>query len=529
MKRMSAALTIAALLSVSVLGQSNGPAPSFEIAAVDALPASSYQNIRGDGLREGRYELRNATMLDLIRTAYAVRAESVVGGPSWLEVDRFDVVAKAPPGTTADGARRMLQSLLADRFKLVIRDDKRQQSAFVLTVASDKPKLKAAGGTGGTCSQKQMPVADSAPITLAVCPGVTMAALAEQMPVMAGAYVTTPVTDATGLSGSFDIEIRWHARFLLDKAGPDAITFADALEKQLGLKLEMKPTAVSVLAVESVNRQPTANAPNVAALLPPTPPPTFETAVIRPSPPEARTFNVQFQPNGMARLTAMPLRGLISMAWDIGDRIDGPDWITSERFDIVGRAASGPAGAGSLGVEALAMMIRALLVERFKMKTRFENRPVQAFTMTAGTPKLTKADPASRTRCAVVNVQTPRGGNPVPLRRITCQNATMEYFGQQLRPLSGGYISAPVADATGLQGGWDFSVTFTPFGAFQASTGRGAPIPAAPRDGLAAAPDPSGMLSLNEAIERQLGLKMETRVRPLPVLVIEHIERAPVD
>ena len=54
-------------------------------------------------------------MLDLIKTAYGVDPDTVVGGPSWLESDRFDVTAKAPPATSAETANLMLQELLADR------------------------------------------------------------------------------------------------------------------------------------------------------------------------------------------------------------------------------------------------------------------------------------------------------------------------------------------------------------------------------------------------------------------------------
>jgi len=60
-------------------------------------------------------------MLDLIKTAYRVDADTVFGGPSWLDWDRFDVIAKVPPATSSETVGLMLQALLADRFKLVVR------------------------------------------------------------------------------------------------------------------------------------------------------------------------------------------------------------------------------------------------------------------------------------------------------------------------------------------------------------------------------------------------------------------------
>ena len=81
--------------------------------------------MRGGALRAGNYEVYYATMVDLIRLAYGVTADKVTGGPNWLEMDRFDVVAKAPPSTTPEAARQMLRTLLADRFTLVVEQASR--------------------------------------------------------------------------------------------------------------------------------------------------------------------------------------------------------------------------------------------------------------------------------------------------------------------------------------------------------------------------------------------------------------------
>src|SRR5271156_1677099 len=104
--------------------------------------------MQGGVFRAGRYEIRYATMLDLVKTAYGVDADTVVGGPAWLEYDRFDVVAKAPPATSPETIKLMLQALLADRFKLVIHKDTRPIQGFVLSVGKGKPKLKEADGSG---------------------------------------------------------------------------------------------------------------------------------------------------------------------------------------------------------------------------------------------------------------------------------------------------------------------------------------------------------------------------------------------
>ena len=79
-------------------GQATEPLPSFEAADVHVSPRSANPNVQSLGgfVRGGRYQFRNATMLDLIGSAYGVEPVKVVGGPSWLETDRFDILAKAP-------------------------------------------------------------------------------------------------------------------------------------------------------------------------------------------------------------------------------------------------------------------------------------------------------------------------------------------------------------------------------------------------------------------------------------------------
>src|SRR5665213_41844 len=93
--------------------------PAFEIADVQVSPHSNNPTMRGGIARAGQYELRTATMLDLISRAYDINATNIAGGPSWIETDRFDVIAKVPANTTPESLKLMLQKLLADRFQLV--------------------------------------------------------------------------------------------------------------------------------------------------------------------------------------------------------------------------------------------------------------------------------------------------------------------------------------------------------------------------------------------------------------------------
>ena len=136
MIRALVCISIIALPTSGAFGQSTEARPTFDIADVHLIRSiNPTPEVTGGVLRAGRYELRQATMLDLIAIAWGVDADTVFGGPSWLQWDRFDIVAKAPPDTSREKVRLMLQALLADRFSLVVRRDTKPLPAFALTAA----------------------------------------------------------------------------------------------------------------------------------------------------------------------------------------------------------------------------------------------------------------------------------------------------------------------------------------------------------------------------------------------------------
>src|ERR1017187_1340911 len=83
----------------------------------------------------------------MISAAYSLDQNHVLGGPTWLDFDRYEVTAKQPPKTPQDASRLMLRALLADRFKLVVHNDTRPMSAQILTVGKGEPKMKLAADT----------------------------------------------------------------------------------------------------------------------------------------------------------------------------------------------------------------------------------------------------------------------------------------------------------------------------------------------------------------------------------------------
>jgi len=94
-------------------------------------------------------------------------------------------------------------------------------------------------------------------------------------------------------------------------------------------------------------------------------------------------------------------------------------------------------------------------------------------------------------------------------------------FPELLPGIAPGYLRTEVVDATGLEGGWDFTFSFSPVGVLQLGRTQGGDN--------AEASDPTSAITLFDAMTKQLGLKLDTQKRPTPVLVIDHIERKPIE
>jgi uncharacterized protein (TIGR03435 family) len=318
------------------------------------------------------------------------------------------------------------------------------------------------------------------------------------------------VVDETGLNG------RWSFGLALG----EQTTLAAAVEQQLGLRLEEKQVPMPVMVVDSVEEKPSANPPGLAEALPAIPIPTkFAVASVKPTDPNARTGRVDVQPGGRVTIQGQPMIVLIDQAFDAGTRIMAPPWANTAKFDIFAEAEM-PAGT-ALDADAMRPMMLALLVDRFKMTYHTEERPVTVYALLPAKPKMKKADPASRTWCKSVNA--PAGSPPATVAE-TCQNVTMAWFAGRLPGIAVGSLDQRVVDATGIEGGWDFTLVFVRsmalFGARQTGPAAG---------DVPVAADPSGGYSIFEALEKELGLKVELQKRPMEVTVIDHLEEKPTE
>jgi uncharacterized protein (TIGR03435 family) len=537
-------------VSIAAFGQTAETPTTFEIATVSVSPPNSRS--RQTLVRVGRFEMRGTTMVDLISFAYKVEPDKVFGGPNWLEMERYDVIARVNGRPPAESLRPMLQALLADRFKLVAHVDTKPMPAYMLTTGKklNLKKSESAGDSACPMMMRMLPPAPDGPppvpmVTFA-CHGITMSGFAEQMRYMPAQLNGAQVIDKTGIEGTWDLEVSFSA--IAQSAGASAL--AEALEKQLGLKLELGSAPLEVVAVESVNRTPSPDSPGAAEAVKRTEPPTeFEVADIKPTAPDFQGARIQFPPGGRVDFKGVTLSFLVNQAYELTPAaiiVGAPAWFSTDRYDIIAKA---PAAANMTDLSRFAAvnrggptvdnelswaMIRALLKERFKLEAHWEDRPGTGYALIAGKPKLKKADPESRTKFTAATVD-PKGGGE-RLIQYTFQNFSMAEFAARLQLLGRGFFAAPVLDSTGIEGRYDFVIAFSP--RTITAGGRGAPVmavrrpdgPGAPSggDSTLSASDPMGGITLPDAIEK-LGLKLEKQTRPIPSLVIAHVERKPTD
>lgn len=322
-KQFLTATSVLALAAGAALAQAPA-APAFEVASIKPVDIPTPAQIMSGKIHAGmkidaaRVDIGLTSLLELICKAYDVKPYQVQG-PGWLNgqvsAQRFDIIAKMPEGATKDQVPQMLQSLLAERFKLAIHHESKDQAVYVLVAAKGGPKLKESApipaapppeggpaaastgssevtfkpsGSGGTVSdgegmQQKVNVSPDGKIHLDFS-GITMAKFVQ------GAvtpFVDRPVVDETGLKGRYEISMELSmadAMAAARKAGaavpanapgaaggsPDAARPADAASdsstgsifttlQTLGLKLEPRKIPIDLIVVDKVEKLPTDN------------------------------------------------------------------------------------------------------------------------------------------------------------------------------------------------------------------------------------------------------------------------------
>jgi bla regulator protein BlaR1 len=259
---------------------------AFEVATIRSNKTG--RGFEGLNFRQGRFSATGVSLQELITTAYELQAFEIFGWPSWATNDRFDIAATMPPAPTGTDPleapsrnRRMLRSLLAERFKLVVHEERREMPVFELVLARDDRRLGARlrpfeGECGDPSKLGPPPEATFGMPTPSKDPQWCLAfsgmgrlsaqgtTLSDLTTILARfPAVRRRVLDRTGLTGRFDFDLEWTpfvtpgpaASGVPPDAGPNLFT---ALQEQLGLKLESTRETIAVLVIDSVN-QPSPN------------------------------------------------------------------------------------------------------------------------------------------------------------------------------------------------------------------------------------------------------------------------------
>jgi uncharacterized protein (TIGR03435 family) len=244
--RVVAAAVLGVCLAVATV---RGQRAEFEVATVKLSPPVPLGRPIGINLgtfRNGTLTMTNVTLTECVLFAYSLVSQDQVIGPDWTKSreTRFDIVAKAAPGVDVEGARRMLRSLLADRLKLVARTEQRPYSFVAVVPAKGGAKLTPAiegdgtpgSGGPGLIVGRQMP----------------MSVLMSLLSRLEGQLFV----DKTGLTGRYQIRLEWVPENDPTRSGA---SLSEALQEQLGLRMERKREPLDVIVVQAAERMPTDN------------------------------------------------------------------------------------------------------------------------------------------------------------------------------------------------------------------------------------------------------------------------------
>ena len=223
--------------------------PAFDVASIK--PNGSPSRASSTSRSGGRVELDNVSLREAIEVAYGIRPgrEYELEGPAWLASEKFDIVATCPPETPRDRVREMLQTLLAQRFRLRTHRESQRIRGYALVAARRRPPLHPAAPG----AEENLTFGDGRIIARAM----SMSALADRLsgPIF---KLGRPVVDMTGIEGAYDFTLRWTT----DTAPVDADaapSLFTALEEQLGVRLETRELTVAVLVVDHAEKAPSAN------------------------------------------------------------------------------------------------------------------------------------------------------------------------------------------------------------------------------------------------------------------------------
>ena len=233
------------------------PAPSFDVAAIHLHQPVPHEHSHIVNTNGGFIAV-NVDLKAILEWAFDVPSSRIVGGPEWINSARFDIEAKADnaldtiPQNDASAAklekRRMVQALLADRFRLTFHNETRELPIYALVIANGGPKFLDSKANGTTVN------AGSGRLQLEGGEN-TVALLATWLAQPLGRVVV----DETGVQGRYNIVLKWTPEYavpptanLASASDPSEPSIFTAIQEQLGLKLESRKAPVQVFFIDHI-------------------------------------------------------------------------------------------------------------------------------------------------------------------------------------------------------------------------------------------------------------------------------------
>jgi len=209
-----------------------------------------------------RLSYTNASLMACIQAAYGIPGEGrpdyrLAGGPDWLATERFDIEAKSDRTVSKEQMLQMLQALLAERFKLKAHRETKELRVYALTVGKNGPKIVHAKDDERETLLQRRKDDPAGPAQELVVQKTSLARFTEYL----SRQFEQPVLDKTGLQGDFSFTLHWIPDVnppvsRLDVFGPAGI---QAIEDQLGLRMEATRSPIEVLVIDHIERIPTEN------------------------------------------------------------------------------------------------------------------------------------------------------------------------------------------------------------------------------------------------------------------------------
>jgi uncharacterized protein (TIGR03435 family) len=506
-----------------------GPLPSYDVVVIKPSKDPA-QGASTEG--EQTHYLMTAKML--IQFAYGIFSPpkvmdlNVVGGPDWINSDVFSIVGKMEStefeqeqklGRAQRHERRQLmeQSLLAERFKLKMHVETRDEPVYALTVMKGLKLTPAKDATGGAHVNPYPSSANPDELKrglivnakgrnfVMTVKGMTLDTFVDAL-IAQKETSRRHVVNQTGLTGAYDFTLTWGPDDTVpteSEEAPEPPLFM-AIQQQLGLKLAEGKGPAEVVVIDHIEKpvfdEASAPAPVVRMMNVAYTPagqsvePHYEAAIVKPNLSGCCTSSRATADQMM--LSNETLKNLVILAYGVQpEQVTGPDWMEKVRYDITAKYPPGTKYGDRW------LMLRKLLAERFNLTTHSEMREIQGYSLLVakGGFKLKPSDPGEASTT---------GGSQGAVWTLNARKIPLSVLTWELSDSLG----EVVVDQTGLNGTYDFQLRWATNQASSPGAAESDPAP-----------------SVFTAVEETLGLHLQHGKVKAPMIVVDHMERVPTE